>query len=925
MKLNMKIAVLFALLLASMSWGDYVNELFLSYGSSSDAKSVISSKTDYFVTNQLTNEKKDNGDIISHNDKSFAQDLLANTGCGGSCYAFMGYKTTTHVKNINGSAYTLPITNIIVKTYSKANPENSFVQDGATYYRLYQYKKDGTSLGTNDICNNKCSDSKHVYIYYTRDNIDGNVVRDIKASTETSLSGYTRIAVDLTGGKGSKPIYLFVDKTRPYSDLSFLGNYPYGRNSDWKWNRDYVAFTGTSRTLLSPLGTPFGDHIDHVEYKINDGPWSRSVPTAVYPGTYRVYAKIVSNHADYTDYIYGEYESTKMVTPIHKADSLIMNQYENGEWSYYYLYDAKFENQWYDTYNAGGISSTVDPDFYSGDKISIRWSDKCKSAPVFYYSKDGGSATYTFTSGMTLNSGSYKFMVSFNETDYCEAMVHDSIASFIIKKSKMTFNSNGGSAVADIEGERNESYTKPANPTRTGYSFTGWDPALPSTFPRGENTYTAQWKINQYTITLSAGGGQFKDGSSVKEITQNYGTTVATPEKPTRTDYTFARWRLTYPRGMSSSTKIPTKMPATNMTFVAQWTYNRFKVNMPEQMEVVSGDIADDGTYLKGSTVKFTPKSGYLVRGDLTYNGASVVPDKNGVYAITVASKDADVVAEMVEDHGAIQIAADHSKAYIDGDKTSLAANVPVSTDVAAVEMTRTFTPYSTTTITFPFTIDLEYVWGGVFCKFLGMDKSGFKYTARLMFISTELKANEPYVFVPLDEHISIDLPAGETIAIKTEEKSVKFGDWSFNSLYHEKVWKDGVSEGDVEGAVGYCFNPSDEEVDGVSGSFAKLKSGSVGSMQAYIAYAKNAPQAVRSTVNAAKSTKSVFDIDDLPDEIGIEVVTEDKKTVALGKMNTVTGKIKLNAWFDMKGNLLKSKPTAKGVYFYNGNQVIVK
>jgi len=201
------------------------------------------------------------------------------------------------------------------------------------------------------------------------------------------------------------------------------------------------------------------------------------------------------------------------------------------------------------------------------------------------------------------------------------------------------------------------------------------------------------------------------------------------------------------------------------------------------------------------------------------------------------------------------------------------------------------------------------------------MAKSGFNYTARLMFVSTQLEANVPYVFVPFDKHISIDLPAGEKIAIKTEEKSVTFGDWSFKSLYHKKVW-----DGEVGGETGYSFNPSATVSDGISGSFVKLTDGgSVGSMQAYISYSANKPQAINRSPSMAGKPASSFSVEDLPDEIGIEIVTEDKKTVALGKINTVTGKIKLDRWFDMNGNMLKGKPTAKGLYIHNGKQVIVK
>ena len=59
--------------------------------------------------------------------------------------------------------------------------------------------------------------------------------------------------------------------------------------------------------------------------------------------------------------------------------------------------------------------------------------------------------------------------------------------------------------------------------------------------------------------------------------------------------------------------------------------------------------------------------------------------------------------------------------------------------------------------------------------------------------------------------------------------------------------------------------------------------------------------------------------------EIHVEVVDENDNVVDSGTFNTVTGEIRMNGWFDVKGRRLKAKPTARGNYYHNGKHVIVK
>ena len=120
----------------------------------------------------------------------------------------------------------------------------------------------------------------------------------------------------------------------------------------------------------------------------------------------------------------------------------------------------------------------------------------------------------------------------------------------------ITFDTDGGSEIAPITQDYGTQITAPADPTREGYTFIGWDKAIPATMPAEDLTVTAQWRINQYTITFDTDGG-----SEIAPITQDYGTQITAPADPTREGYTFIGW----------DKAIPATMPAESITITAQW------------------------------------------------------------------------------------------------------------------------------------------------------------------------------------------------------------------------------------------------------------------------------------------------------------------------------------------------------------------
>ena len=182
-----------------------------------------------------------------------------------------------------------------------------------------------------------------------------------------------------------------------------------------------------------------------------------------------------------------------------------------------------------------------------------------------------------------------------------ETMPADNItvkAQWEINQYTITFDTNGGSEIAPITQDYGTEITAPNNPTRKGYTFKGWDKEIPETMPADNITVKAQWEINQYTITFDTNGG-----SEIAPITQDYGTEITAPNNPTRKGYTFKGW----------DKEIPETMPADNITVKAQWEINQYTITFdtnggseiaPITQDYGTAITAPDNPTRKGYTFK---------------------------------------------------------------------------------------------------------------------------------------------------------------------------------------------------------------------------------------------------------------------------------------------------------------------------------
>lgn len=136
-------------------------------------------------------------------------------------------------------------------------------------------------------------------------------------------------------------------------------------------------------------------------------------------------------------------------------------------------------------------------------------------------------------------------------------------AGYEINEYTLTFDTDSGTAVAPIVGDFGIPVIAPAAPTKDGYTFAGWSPALPETMPAGNQTYTATWEAIDYTITFDVDGG-----SAVAPLTQPYGSELVMPAAPTKDGYNFMGWFTDVERTLPFEA---TTMPLGNTTLYALW------------------------------------------------------------------------------------------------------------------------------------------------------------------------------------------------------------------------------------------------------------------------------------------------------------------------------------------------------------------
>jgi uncharacterized repeat protein (TIGR02543 family) len=250
-------------------------------------------------------------------------------------------------------------------------------------------------------------------------------------------------------------------------------------------------------------------------------------------------------------------------------------------------------------------------------------------------------------------------------TDTTELTAHWAINSYSV-----SFSTDGGSAApADQRVDFGGKVTKPANPTRTGHTFTGWfNTATGTAWSFTNDTVTAatqlvaHWKVNSYTVSFGTGGGS----AAPADQRVDFGGTVTKPADPSRAGYTFTGW-FNSATGTAWSFATDTVIAGTHL--VAHWTVNTCAVTFdPAGGSAVAAIKVPCGH--AAAAPKAPAKHGYVFAGWTTADGAPysfgapVDQDVALVATWTVADTDHDGLTDLQEE----ALGTDPNKADSDGD-----------------------------------------------------------------------------------------------------------------------------------------------------------------------------------------------------------------------------------------------------------------
>ncbi len=310
----------------------------------------------------------------------------------------------------------------------------------------------------------------------------------------------------------------------------------------------------------------FGDEIIYPEVNVEGHTFSgwkyglKALPATMPAKNIEITGTLAVNRYNLKYYVDGNLYLTKIYS-YGEAITLIDEPTEDGKkfsgWVCSSMESIPSVMPAFDVRIDGSFDQTTYYIRYYIDDILVKTQPVIKGHGIVPYAPESKEG-YSFSGWLIKDGDTYAIM-----PEVMPATDISAYGSYTINQYTITFNTAGGTEIDAITADYGAAITKPANPTRVGYTFADWDAVIPATMPAKDMTITASWAINRYTITFNTMGG-----TEIDAITADYGTAITKPANPTRVGYTFAGWDAV----------IPATMPAKDMTITASWTINRYTI-----------------------------------------------------------------------------------------------------------------------------------------------------------------------------------------------------------------------------------------------------------------------------------------------------------------------------------------------------------
>ena len=305
---------------------------------------------------------------------------------------------------------------------------------------------------------------------------------------------------------------------------------------------------------------------------------------------------------------------------------------------------VRFTNAWDVAYQPGENGSgnaVTDIKFYN-DALTLRGAlfTRTGHTQVGWATVDGGEKVYGLDAVYTQNEALTLYPV-WNTNQYT-----------------ITFDTNGGSEIAPITQDYGTAITAPADPTREGYTFIGWDREIPTTMPAENITLKAKWKdiekptgeiiisenswkafLNNITFGLF-----FKDTQTVTITAADNSGTVFVSYLVTDRDLSETELGSLVYRAYEEPFRIDPNgeyiVYAMLVDESLNITYLRSdRITLDNVQPVISG-IEDGKTYCEAQTVTINEK--YIET--VTVNGTAVELDENNSFILPAADGEQKII-----------------------------------------------------------------------------------------------------------------------------------------------------------------------------------------------------------------------------------------------------------------------------------------